>query len=121
LTAITAQRIVHGEWATREALRNTMNDTRRRRDDATGMARWTEWKRFQRGVALLESWAQAWDFGEQGPKSGTPGSSFYTNLCFFLRHSSIPLGADDAQIAIYEGLVTRLGRPTPRGDQAPAN
>jgi hypothetical protein len=90
-----------------------MNDTRRRSGDSSGAARWSEWKRFQGGVAVVQSWAQAWDLGVGGPKTGAPGSSFYTNLCFFMRHSSVPLGADEAQVAIYDGLVARLGRPAP--------
>jgi hypothetical protein len=94
-----------------------MKDTRRPLGAATGIARWREWKRFQRGVALVESWAEAWDFGVRGPKSGTPGSSFYTNLCFFMRHGSMPLGADYAQIAIYDALVARFGRPALRADK----
>jgi hypothetical protein len=94
-----------------------MKDTRRPNAAATGIARWQEWKRFQTGVGLVGSWAEAWDFGVGGPKSGTPGSSFYTNLCFFMRHGSVPLGADDAQMAIYHALVAKFGRPPPRGDQ----
>jgi hypothetical protein len=93
-----------------------MKDTRRRSTPATGVARWNEWKGFQRGVLLVTSWDEAWDFGVQGPKSGAPGSSFYTNLCYFVRHNSVPLGADDPQVAIYNALVARLGKPTPRID-----
>ncbi len=93
-----------------------MKDTRRP-GVQTGVARWREWKRFQQGVALVGSWSEAWDFGARGPKSGTPGSSFYTNLCFFIRHRSTPLGADEAQIAIYDSLVARFGQPTLRADQ----
>jgi hypothetical protein len=93
-----------------------MKDTRRGASQETGIARWKEWKGFQHGVALVTSWTEAWDFAVQGPKSGTPGSSFYTNLCYFVRYSSVPLGADGAQVAIYNALVARLGKPTPRGD-----
>jgi hypothetical protein len=93
-----------------------MKDTRRRSSSQeTGTARWKEWKSFQQGVALVTSWDQAWEFGVQGPKSGTPGSSFYTNLCYFMRYGSVPLGADDPQVAIYDALVARLGKPPPRG------
>ena len=93
-----------------------MKDTRRRSSsEETGILRWKEWKGFQRGAADVASWDEAWEFGAQGPKSGTPGSSFYTNLCYFLRYGSVPLGADGAQLAIYEALVARLGKPKPRG------
>jgi hypothetical protein len=91
-----------------------MNDTRRRISQESGAMRWKEWKGFQRGVVLVTSWDQALDFGAHGPKSGTPGSSFYTNLCYFVRYNSVPLGADAAQVAIYDTLVSRLGKPTPR-------
>jgi hypothetical protein len=92
-----------------------MKDTRRGDSQETGIARWKEWKRFQSGVALVSNWTEAWDFGAQGPKSGTPGSSFYTNLCYFVRYSSTPLGADEAQLAIYKALVAKLGKPMPHG------
>ncbi len=91
-----------------------MEDTRRRSSQMTGVARWKEWKAFQSGVALVTSWVEARSFGARGPKTGTPGSSFYTNLLYFVRYDSVPLGADGAQLAIYEALVSRLGRP-PRG------
>ena len=91
-----------------------MKDTRRGASQETGIARWKEWKSFQLGVTRVTSWSEAWDFGAQGPKSGTPGSSFYTNLCYFVRYASVPLGADDAQLAIYDTLVARLGKPAPR-------
>jgi hypothetical protein len=90
-----------------------MKDTRRGASQETGIARWKEWKSFQVGVARVTSWSEAWDFGAQGPKSGTPGSSFYTNLCYFMRYGSVPLGADGAQLAIYDSLVARLGKPAP--------
>jgi len=89
-----------------------MNDTRQRTIQRTGVERWKQWKCFQIGAAHLSSWVQAWEFGAQGPKPVTPGSSFYTNLCYFMRYDSIPLGADAAQIAVYDALVVRLGRPT---------
>ena len=91
-----------------------MKDTRRRSSQETGIARWREWKGFQRGVALVSSWVEAVDFGAGGPKTGAPGSSFYTNLLYFVHHNSVPLGADAPQIAIYEALVARLGRPPSR-------
>jgi hypothetical protein len=96
-----------------------MNDTRRRASQEIGIERWKQWKSFQIGVGHLSSWMQAWEFGAQGPKPGTPGSSFYTNLCYFMRYQSIPLGADAAQIAIYAGLVERLGEPTRPHNQTP--
>jgi hypothetical protein len=88
-----------------------MEDTRRRASQKTGVARWKEWKSFQCGVALVSSWVEARSFGAQGPKTGTPGSSFYTNLLYFVRYDSVPLGADGPQVAIYEALVSKLGRP----------
>jgi hypothetical protein len=88
-----------------------MKDTRRCSSQAIGIARWNEWKGFQRGIALVSSWGEAHNFGACGPKTGTPGSSFYTNLLFFVHHDSVPLGADAPQIAIYDALVARLGRP----------
>jgi hypothetical protein len=88
-----------------------MEDTRRRFRQKTGVARWKEWKSFQSGVAHVSSWVEARSFGAHGPKTGTPGSSFYTNLLFFVRYDSVPLGADAAQVAIYEALVNKLGRP----------
>ena len=96
-----------------------MDDTRRCSSQKTGIARWKEWKSFQLGVTLVSSWAEADQFGARGPKTGSPGSSFYTNLRYFVNHDSVPLGADDAQIAIYNALVARLGsrpaceQPTP--------
>ena len=89
-----------------------MKDARQHTSHATGIERWKEWKSFQMRVSRLSNWVEAWEFGAQGPKPGTPGSSFYTNLSYFMRYDSIPLGADAAQIAIYKGLVARLGRPT---------
>jgi hypothetical protein len=91
-----------------------MKDTRRGASQETGVARWKEWKSFQLGVAQVTTWGEALAFGAQGPRSGSPGSSFYTNLCYFVRYASVPLGADGAQVAIYEALVARLGKPTPR-------
>jgi hypothetical protein len=88
-----------------------MQDTRRCSDQQTGTARWKAWKSFQSGAALVSNWIEAREFGAAGPKTGTPGSSFYTNLLYFARYDSVPLGADAAQVAIYESLVTRLGRP----------
>jgi hypothetical protein len=88
-----------------------MEDTRRRSNEKNGVARWKEWKSFQSGVALVSSWVEARSFGAHGPKTGTPGSSFYTNLLFFVRYDSLPLGADTAQVAIYQALVNKLGRP----------
>jgi hypothetical protein len=93
-----------------------MKDTRRGDSQQIGIARWKEWKCFQHGVSVVANWTEALDFGAQGPKSGTPGSSFYTNLCYFVRYGSIPLGADGAQVAIYNALVARLGKPPPRAD-----
>jgi hypothetical protein len=93
-----------------------MDDTRRRFGKETGAARWKEWKSFQRGAALVSSWVEARDFGAHGPKTGTPGSSFYTNLLYFVRYDSVPLGADAPQVAIYQSLVTKLGRPPSRID-----
>jgi hypothetical protein len=90
-----------------------MKDTRRRTGHDTGNARWQQWKTFQHGVVAVTSWTEAWEFAAQGPKSGIPGSSFYTNLCYFVRHNSVPLGADGPQVAIYDALVARLGKPTP--------
>jgi hypothetical protein len=98
---------------------NTMEDTRRRSSQEAGIARWKEWKSFQRGASLVSSWVEAWSLGAHGPKTGTPGSSFYTNLLYFVRYDSIPLGADGAQLAIYDALVSRLGRP-PRGMVEPS-
>jgi hypothetical protein len=89
-----------------------MKDTRRGASQETGAARWKEWKSFQLGVAQVTTWSEALAFGSQGPKSGTPGSSFYTNLSYFVRYGSVPLGADGAQLAIYDALVARLGKPT---------
>ena len=86
-------------------------DSRLRTNQERGTARWREWKTFQHGAALVTSWAEAGVFGAQGPKCGTPGSSFYSNLRYFMRYRSVPLGADDAQVAIYDALVARLGRP----------
>jgi hypothetical protein len=88
-----------------------MEDTRRRVTQQTGVVRWKEWKSFQRGAALLSNWIEAREFGGAGPKAGAPGSSFYTNLLYFVRYDSVPLGADSAQVAIYDALVSRLGRP----------
>ena len=88
-----------------------MQDTRRRSDQRTGTARWKAWKSFQSGAARVSTWVEAREFGAAGPKTGTPGSSFYTNLLYFVRYDSVPLGADAAQVAIYDSLVTRLGRP----------
>jgi hypothetical protein len=108
-----------GEFAaTRDANKDgeTMKDTRRCSSQETGSARWKVWKSFQHGVALVSSWVEAWDLGGSGPRPGTPGSSFYTNLRYFVRYDSVPLGADAAQIAIYDALVARLGRPTARVD-----
>lgn len=85
----------------------------------TGIERWKQWKAFQVRVAHLSNWVEAWKLGAQGPKPGTPGSSFYTNLTYFMRHDSIPLGADAAQVAIYDGLVARLGKPTRPHEQTP--
>lgn len=90
-----------------------MKDSRRRCIRLeSGVERWKQWKCFQRKVTQLSSWVEAWDLGTQGPKTGSPGSSFYTNLRYFMRYHSIPLGADAAQVAIYSALVTRLGEPT---------
>jgi hypothetical protein len=88
-----------------------MQDTRRSPNKQIGLARWKEWKSFQCGAALVSTWVEARDFGARGPKPGEPGSSFYTNLLYFLRYDSVPLGADAAQVAVYDALVTRLGRP----------
>jgi hypothetical protein len=96
-------------WRRREEM---MKNTGRRTSQETGIERWKQWKGFQVGVAHLSSWVQAWEFGAQGPRPGTPGSSFYTNLCYFMRYQSIPLGADAAQVAVYDALVARLGKPT---------
>jgi hypothetical protein len=95
-----------------------MKDTRRCSSQVIGIARWNEWKGYQRGIALVSSWVEAGHFGSQGPKAGTPGSSFYTNLLFFVHHDSVPLGADAPQIAIYDALVAKLGRPPTRADEA---
>jgi hypothetical protein len=95
----------------RSRKRKTMEDTRRRSSQEAGIARWKEWKSFQHGASRVSSWVEARSLGSQGPKTGTPGSSFYTNLLYFARYDSVPLGADGAQVAIYEALVTRLGRP----------
>ena len=92
-----------------------MKDTRGRTSQETGIERWKQWKSFQTRVARLSNWVEAWELGAQGPKPGTPGSSFYTNLSYFMRYDSIPLGADALQVAIYHGLVQRLGRPTRPG------
>jgi len=89
-----------------------MDDTRRGSSQETGAARWKAWKSFQRGASLVSSWVEAWDLGGQGPKTGAPGSSFFSNLRYFVRYDSVPLGADAAQVAIYHALVARLGRPT---------
>ncbi len=89
-----------------------MDDTRRRSNQETGMARWKAWKSFQNRAILVSSWVEAWNLGGQGPKAGTPGSSFFSNLRYFVRYDSVPLGADAAQVAIYNTLVARLGRPT---------
>ena len=96
-----------------------LNDTRQRISQRAGIERWKQWKCFQIEVARLSSWVQAWEFGAQGPKPGAPGSSFYTNLCYFMRYESIPLGADAAQVAIYDALVERLGKPTRPREQTP--
>ena len=97
-----------------------MRDTRQRTSQETaGIERWKQWKCFQMGAAHLSSWVQAWEFGARGPKPGTPGSSFYTNLCYFMRYESIPLGADTAQKAIYDALVARLGKPPRPREQTP--
>ncbi|HXN33130.1 MAG TPA: hypothetical protein VN894_14765 [Polyangiaceae bacterium] len=88
-----------------------MEDTRRRSSQTLGVARWKEWKSFQCGAALVSSWVEARNFGAGGPKTGAPGSSFYTNLLYFVRYRSVPLGADAAQVAIYDALVSRLGKP----------
>jgi hypothetical protein len=93
-----------------------MQDTRRRFGPETGAARWKAWKSFQAESALVTSWGEARAFGARGPKIGRPGSSFYTNLLYFVRYDSVPLGADAAQVAIYESLVSRLGRPPEEGD-----
>lgn len=91
-----------------------MQDTRRNRSGpASATALWKEWKSFQEGAALISSWSDAWTFSARGPLCGAPGSSFYTNLSFFLRHRSVPLGADGAQRTIYDALVARLGAPPP--------
>jgi hypothetical protein len=97
-----------------------MKDAKRRMSQAAGIDRWKQWTCFQSGVARLSSWLDVWDFGAKGPKPGTPGSSFYTNLCYFVRYDSIPLGANAAQVAIYDALVARLGRPTRRSELAMA-
>jgi hypothetical protein len=88
-----------------------MENTRRRVDQEAGIARWKQWKSYQTGISCVTSWVEARDFGAGGPKSGNPGSSFYTNLLYFIRYDSVPLGADAAQIAIYHALLSKLGRP----------
>ena len=79
-------------------------------------AEYTARIKFERGVQHLDSWDAAWRFAMQGPRSGEPAGSCYTNLAYFMRFGSSPDGADSAQQAIYEELVKRLGRLTPRGD-----
>jgi hypothetical protein len=96
-----------------------MNDIRRAVSREIGVARWNEWKAFQRGVALVSSWIEAQSFGARGPATGNPGSSFYTNLLYFLRYDSVPLGADAAQIGIYDALAARLGGRPPCGGDRP--
>ena len=86
-----------------------MQDTKRPLSQQRGVTRWKAWKAFQHDVGMLESWSDAWGLSSRGPECGSPGSSFYTNLAFFLRHRSVPLGADEAQRALYESLVARLG------------
>lgn len=95
-----------------------MKDMRRRSSQQKGILRWDAWKSFKDGVALVSSWVEARTFGAQGPRTGTPGSSFYTNLLYFVHYDSIPLGADAPQIAIYRALVAKLGRPPPRARES---
>ena len=96
-----------------------MKDARHHTSQATGIERWKQWKSFQMRVSRLSSWVEARKLGAQGPKPGSPGSSFYTNLSYFIRYDSIPLGADAAQVALYDGLVVRLGKPTRPHEQTP--
>jgi len=89
-----------------------MEDTRRPAGQGVGTARWKAWKAFQTAVAGAASWAEVRELAAHGPAPGQPGSSFYSNLIYFVRYRSLPLGADGAQVAIYDGLVARLGTPT---------
>jgi hypothetical protein len=99
-----------------------MQESKRPFAQARGVTRWREWKLFQRDMGVLQSWSEAADLAARGPKCGTPGSSFYTNLGYFLHHRSVPLGADEAQRALYESLVVRLGKPpAPQPAAAPAS
>lgn len=88
-----------------------MENAKRPLSQQRGVTRWKAWKAFQHDVGLLESWSGALELSLRGPSCGSPGSSFYTNLGYFLRHRSVPLGADEAQRALYESLVARLGAP----------
>lgn len=89
--------------------------TERRRREAREAAEYKATEAFRRGVKLVQSWDDAWNFAKSGPKS----HPYYTNLCFFMRWGYPPDGPPEReaaeQIAIYDALVARLGKLTPRG------
>ena len=87
--------------------------TERQRREAREAAEYKATEAFRKGVKRVQSWEEAWKFALGGPKS----HPYYTNLCFFIRwgYPPFPVANSAEQIAIYDALVARLGKLTPRG------
>lgn len=115
MTQSGVRRLTFGVTVRRCETRNMQGARRRTGPNGqnSGMARWKQWKSFQQGVALISSWAEARHFAAEGAKTGNRGSNFYTNLLYFVRSGSVPLGADAHQVVLYKALVTKLGGGLP--------
>lgn len=70
-----------------------------------------EWEFFRERLAAATTLEAACRlFLHEAVPEGTPGRRYYSNLGFFLQQGlSIPDGAGAAELALYAGLVERLG------------
>jgi hypothetical protein len=68
---------------------------------------------FLRRAQLVQSWDETWRFAAGGPRSGSPGGKYYTNLCHYMNHGHLPVTASGEELAVVRALEARLG-PLPR-------